>query len=77
MPNRFLCPKCHGQRTISCTFCGGSGRRSIAGVTIGNCKECNGAGQRRCDVCGGTGEIEAVQRRSGSYASFARQMIPF
>jgi len=63
MPNRFLCPKCRGQRTTSCTLCGGSGKRSIAGITIGNCKECNGTGQRRCDVCGGTGEIEMVPGR--------------
>jgi DnaJ-class molecular chaperone len=61
IPNRFLCPKCHGQRMTCCSNCGGNGKRSIAGITIGNCKECNGAGQCRCDVCGGTGEIEAVQ----------------
>jgi DnaJ-class molecular chaperone len=47
MPNRFLCPKCHGQRTTSC-----------ASV----CKECKGSGNRRCDVYGGTGEIEAADR---------------
>ena len=62
MPNRFLCPKCRGQRTTCCSFCRGSGKRSIAGIAIGKCKECNGNGQRRCDVCGGTGEIEAVPR---------------
>ena len=58
MPNRFLCPKCHGQRTASCTACGGTGKRSLAGIPIGVCKECNGSGHKRCDVCGGTGEIE-------------------
>ena len=78
MPKSFLCPKCRGQRVTCCTHCGGSGKRSIAGIAIGNCKECNGNGQRRCDVCGGIGEIEVVQpRRSHNYASFARQMIPF
>jgi hypothetical protein len=60
MPNRFLCPKCRGQRTTCCTRCGGSGKRSIVGIKIGNCTECAGTGQRRCDVCGGTGAIEAV-----------------
>ena len=58
MPNRILCPKCRGQRTTLCDRCRGSGKRSVAGVTIGRCKECNGTGQRRCDVCGGTGEFE-------------------
>jgi len=60
------------------TRCGGTGKRSIAGTAIGNCKECNGTGQRRCDVCGGIGEIEAVQpRRPDNYTRFARQMIRF
>ena len=77
MPNRFLCPKCRGQRVTCCTHCGGSGKRSIAGITTGHCKECNRTGQCRCDVCGGTGGIEAVQpRRSDNHASFARQTIP-
>jgi len=78
MPNRFLCPKCRGQRMTCCTLCGGSGKRLIAGIAIGDCKECNRTGQCRCDVCGGTGEVEAVQsRRSDNHASFTRQMIPF
>ena len=78
IPKRFLCPKCHGQRMTCCSSCGGNGKLSIAGITIGNCKECNEAGQGRCDVCGGTGEIEAVQPpHSDHHASFARQMIPF
>ena len=59
MPDRLLCPKCRGQRTTACSVCSGSGKRSIAGLTIGNCKECSGAGQRLCDACGGSGEIEA------------------
>ena len=65
MPNRFLCPKCRGQRIISCTLCGGSSKQSICGIAIGNCKECNGTGQRFCDVCGGSGEIEAGQGGAG------------
>ena len=58
MPNRVLCPKCHGQRTSACLACRGTGQRSIAGINMGNCKECNGSGQRRCDVCGSSGEVE-------------------
>jgi hypothetical protein len=71
MPNRFLCPKCRGQRTISCTLCGGSGKRLTAGITISNCKECNGTGQRRCDVCSGTGEIEAAPGDAGEPSGVA------
>ncbi len=59
MPNRFLCPRCRGQRSISCSRCSGSGKWLIAGITIGKCKECDGTGRHRCDVCGGIGEIEA------------------
>src|SRR5215472_14375857 len=62
MPNRFLCPKCHGQRTTSCAVCGGIGKRTLAGIPSGVCKECKGSGHQRCDVCGGTGEIEAADR---------------
>jgi len=58
MPNGFLCPKCHGQRTISCPICGGTGKRSLAGIPIGACKECKGSGHERCDACGGSGEVE-------------------
>ena len=58
MPNRVLCPKCHGQRTSACLACRGTGQRLIASINMGNCKECNGSGQRRCDVCGGSGEVE-------------------
>jgi hypothetical protein len=35
MPQRTLCPKCHGQRTTSCVACRGTGKNSIAGITIG------------------------------------------
>jgi hypothetical protein len=59
MPNRVLCPKCHGQRTSVCLACRGTGKRSIAGINIGNCNECDGGGQRRCDVCSGNGEVES------------------
>ena len=58
MPNRVLCPKCHGQRTSACLACRSTGKRSIVGVNIGKCKECDGSGRRRCDVCGGSGEVE-------------------
>ena len=60
MPNRYLCPKCHGQRATSCAVCGGTGKRSLAGIPIGVCKDCKGSGHQRCDICGGTGEIDAV-----------------
>jgi DnaJ-class molecular chaperone len=58
MPNRFLCPKCRGQRTTSCAVCAGSGERSLTGAWLGRCKECNGTGRQRCNVCSGSGEIE-------------------
>ena len=53
MPNKTLCPKCHGQRTTSCLACRGTGKRSIVGIPLGNCKACGGTGRRRCEVCGG------------------------
>ena len=58
MPTKTLCPKCHGQRTTYCGDCRGTGKKSIAGITFGDCKTCGGTGRRRCDVCGGTGEVE-------------------
>ncbi len=58
MPNTVLCPKCHGQRTTCCTACGGSGKRSIVGITLGNCKVCDSTGQWRCGFCGGIGQVE-------------------
>jgi|SRR6516162_1604604 DnaJ-class molecular chaperone len=60
MPDKVLCPKCHGQRTSACLACHGTGKRSIADLNIGSCEECNGSGRQRCDVCGGNGEIEPV-----------------
>src|SRR5262245_40885987 len=57
-PLKTLCPKCHGQRTTSCLACRGTGKKSIVGIPLGNCKECGGTGRRRCEVCGGTGEVE-------------------
>ena len=38
--------------------CGGSGTRSVVGITVSTCKQCNGSGQRRCEVCGGAAEVE-------------------
>jgi DnaJ-class molecular chaperone len=61
MPNKTLCPKCHGQRTVSCLECHGSGKKSIMAIPFGDCKECGGTGRRRCDVCGGMGEVENEQ----------------
>jgi len=58
MPTRRLCPKCHGQRTISCPACSGLGGRCFAGVVVGICGQCHGSGQCRCDVCGGAAEVE-------------------
>jgi hypothetical protein len=58
MPSGFLCPKCHGQRTTRCQVCAGSGKRSLAGISIGSCKECKGSGRQRCSVCGGSGEVD-------------------
>jgi hypothetical protein len=60
MPQKTLCPKCHGQRTTACLTCRGAGKRSVAGIPLGNCKECGGTGQHRCDVCGGAGEVEPL-----------------
>ena len=58
MPTRTLCPKCHGQRTVACPVCGGSGGKAFAGVIIGICEQCHGAARCRCDVCGGAAEVE-------------------
>jgi DnaJ-class molecular chaperone len=44
MPNKTLCPKCHGQRTVSCLECHGSGKKSIMAIPFGDCKECGGTG---------------------------------
>ena len=61
MPNRVLCPKCHGQRMTYCRACDGSGKRSFVGIIVGNCKVCNGTGQQRCDLCGGLGQVEPAE----------------
>jgi RecJ-like exonuclease len=60
---RKLCPKCHGQRTILCLACHGSGKK----IPVGNCKECGGTGRRICDVCSGTGEVELRPPHSKSH----------
>src|SRR5262249_829526 len=52
MPTK-LCPKCHGQRTILCLACHGTGKK----IPVGNCKECGGTGRRICDVCIATGQV--------------------
>ena len=64
MPNRVLCPKCHGQRTTTCGACRGTGKKSTVGITVAKCKECDGIGQRRCNVCGGTGQVEPANLTS-------------
>jgi len=76
VPNRFLCPKCHGQRTSACLACGGTGKLSITSVDIGDCKECDGGGQRRCDVCGGSGEIEPPSSVASVPTSAANEHQP-
>src|SRR5215831_2018783 len=43
MTTRTLCPKCHGQRTVACTVCSGSGGRCVARVVIGICAQCHGS----------------------------------
>jgi hypothetical protein len=43
MPTKTLCPKCHGQRTITCPVCSGSGGTCFAGVVVGICGQCHGA----------------------------------
>jgi DnaJ-class molecular chaperone len=55
---RKLCPKCHGQRTISCPACHGTGKKTIANTSVSDCEECGRTGRRLCDVCSGTGEVE-------------------
>src|SRR5215470_15032565 len=37
MPDKVLCPKCHGQRTTACPACNGSGQR--------HCDVCGGSGE--------------------------------
>src|SRR5258708_7525006 len=53
MPTK-LCPKCHGQRTILCLACHGTGKK----IPVGMYKEGGGGGRSICDVCGGRGEVE-------------------
>ena len=40
MPTRTLCPKCHGQRATYCRVCRGTGKKSVAGISVGNCNTC-------------------------------------
>ena len=37
MPTKTLCPKSHGQRTITCPVCNGSGGTCFAEVVVGIC----------------------------------------
>ena len=41
-----------------------TGKKSIVGVSVENCKTCGGTGRHRCDVSGGTGERIAGTRSS-------------
>src|SRR6266576_891722 len=68
MPTK-LCPKCHGQRTILCLACHGTGKK----IPVGNCKECGGTGRRICDVCSGTGEVETLARHIQRATTAANQ----
>ena len=71
MPTKTLCPKSHGQRTITCPVCNGSGGTCFAEVVVGICGQCHGGGQCRCDVCGGAPEVEpeTLQRWSSEHHS--------
>jgi hypothetical protein len=66
MPTKTLCPKCHGQRTTYCRVCRGTGKKSVAGISVGNCNTCGGSGRRRCDVCGGSGEVEPPNEKTAA-----------
>jgi hypothetical protein len=48
------CSHCHGEKTVSCLKCHGSGQR-FAGFYIDDCKECAGTGKLLCAACCGTG----------------------
>jgi len=51
-----ICPRCHGDGTITCPRCGGAGE--IMGVLQNyTCKRCDGQGEVRCPRCDGQGEI--------------------
>lgn len=63
------CYKCHGNKTIECSRCGGkggkwiydnsvpnySGRSSTTSKTWERCSKCNGTGSMTCTACGGSG----------------------
>lgn len=74
MPKK-LCPRCHGQRTISCLACHGTGKKTIVNISIGKCKECGGTRRRLCDVCSGAGEVEREPPKSAREESVQDRML--
>ena len=56
--SKKMCPRCHGQRTIPCLPCHGTGKIFIGDNPIRDCEKCGGTGRRLCEVCSGTGEVE-------------------
>ena len=63
------CGTCFGAGKVSCSACGGTGRKSrFTGggeVEINSCLVCYGSGQMRCDFCGGTGQVGFGGREPG------------
>ncbi len=55
------CARCHGEGSIPCKLCGGSGDRfpfDPADLSGKECNECDGSGELACPVCHGSGEID-------------------
>lgn len=50
------CPKCNGQRSITCSICNGSGEDRRFGRPQ-QCHPCHGSGQEECPSCDGKGQI--------------------
>jgi serine/threonine protein kinase len=48
------CPTCHGDKTVDCKACNGTGD---AGRTVKTCPRCNGRGGGRCAACRGSGIV--------------------
>jgi hypothetical protein len=46
------CPVCHGNKTVDCKDCEGTGKIG----TGGGCTHCSGTGKKACDHCKGTGQ---------------------
>lgn len=66
--NRTPCTKCHGNKKVDCSACGGKGGRNVYISTPGyggsgggsstkweNCSKCIGTGKVTCPTCGGSG----------------------